>query len=103
MQHVMVRYKVKPERVAENEALVHAVCEAFEQSPPDDLCSYATFKLEDGVTFVHVAVIRGDGNPLADVPAFQRFRRDLDERCDERLVRTPFSVVGSFRWLDAGG
>ena len=34
MRQVMVRYKVKPDRVAENEALVRAVYEELDASRP---------------------------------------------------------------------
>jgi hypothetical protein len=44
-----------------------------------------TFKLDDGVSFVHFAVIdTADGsNPLVSLPAFERFQTDLAERCVE--------------------
>ena len=53
MRRVMVRYKVKPERAAENEALVRAVYDELQRTAPDGL-RYATFALEDGVSFVHL-------------------------------------------------
>ena len=54
----MVRYKVKPDQAARNEELVRAVYEELEQTRPDGL-SYATFKLDDGVSFMHLAAIDG--------------------------------------------
>ena len=45
MRQVMVRYKVKPERVEENEELVRAVYDEFRQAEPADM-RYATFKLD---------------------------------------------------------
>ena len=36
---------------------------------PDGL-RYASFRLDDGVSFVHVAVLDADHNPLSDSPAF---------------------------------
>ena len=66
MSEVVVRYKVKPERVDENERLIERVYAELAESDPGGL-RYATFRLEDGVSFVHVASIDGeDGrNPLA--------------------------------------
>ena len=52
MRQVMVRYRVKPERVAENEQLVRAVYDELKDVDPDRF-QYATFRLDDGVTFVH--------------------------------------------------
>ena len=56
MRQVMVRYKVKPELAQENERLVRAVYDELEHSAPAGL-RYTTFKLEDGVSFVHLASI----------------------------------------------
>jgi hypothetical protein len=97
MKHVIVRYKVKPDRVAENEELVRAVYEELERTKPDGL-RYATFRLDDGVSFVHVASVdTEDGrSPLSDVPAFRRFVEHVDERCDEPPLATPMHAIGSF-------
>lgn len=98
MRQVMVRYKVKPERVEENEALVRAVYEELAGSQPAGL-RYATYRLEDGVTFVHVASHEtADGrSPLTDVEAFKRFQQDLRDRVEEGPVVTELSQVGSYR------
>ena len=74
MRRIMVRYKVKPDRAAENEELVRAVYEELQRTQPAGL-HYATFALEDGVSFVHLSSIdTEDGrNPLSDVEAFARF------------------------------
>ncbi len=97
MRQVMVRYTVKPERVAENEELVRAVYEELAQVAPDGL-HYATFRLEDGVSFMHVAVTEADRNPLSDLEAFQRFQAGIADRCDEAPVVTALSEIGSFRF-----
>ena len=54
MERVMVTYKVKPDRVAENEEFVKAVYEELHQINDPDI-HYATFRLDDGQTFVHIA------------------------------------------------
>lgn len=51
MEQVIVRYKVKPERVEENEELVRAVYAELDEKGPRTF-HYATFKLADGVSFV---------------------------------------------------
>jgi hypothetical protein len=65
MRQVMVRYKVKPDRAAENKELVRAVYAELARRRPAGL-RYATFGLEDGVSFVHLASLDTDeaGNPL---------------------------------------
>jgi quinol monooxygenase YgiN len=101
MTHVIVRYKVKPERAAENEELVRAVYAELQQTKPTGL-RYATFVLDDGVSFVHLAAHdRADGgNPLSEVQAFQRFQENIADRCEERPVVTPLREIGSYRLFD---
>ena len=99
MKTVMVRYKVKPERVAENEGLVRAVYDELARTEPDGL-HYATFRLDDGVSFVHVAAHAPGANPLNDVEAFRRFTDDIGSRCDEPPVVSEVTEIGSFRFFE---
>jgi hypothetical protein len=101
MRQVIVRYKVKPELAQENERLVRAVYDELEGSAPAGL-RYATFKLEDGVSFVHLASIETDDghNPLREVDAFKRFQANAGERQDEPAVTTELSEIGSYRLFD---
>jgi hypothetical protein len=95
MRQVMVRYKVKPDRAAENEELVRAVYDELERAEPAGL-RYATFKLDDGVTFVHLAATDDGHSPLQELRAFQRFLERLGERCEEAPVVTDLHAIGSF-------
>jgi len=97
MGDVVVRYKVKPERVEENEGLVRRVYAELAEAAPAGL-RYATFQLADGVSFVHIASIdTPDGsNPLSAIPAFSEFVRDIAERCDEPPVAQDSQLVGSY-------
>jgi hypothetical protein len=96
MRQVVVRYKVKPDRVAENEELVRAVYEELRRVEPAGL-HYATFRLEDGVSFMHVSSFDGEGNPLTELEAFARFQHDIRERCDEPPAVTSLHEIGSYR------
>ncbi|MEA2135909.1 MAG: hypothetical protein QOC68_3818 [Solirubrobacteraceae bacterium] len=97
MRQVMVRYKVKPDRVEENEALVRAVYDELARVAPEGL-RYATFRLEDGVSFVHLAIQTEDGQtPLAKLDAFQRFQENVRDRCDEPPAVTDLHTIGSYR------
>jgi hypothetical protein len=91
----MVRYRVRPDRVAENVALVEAVYAALSGIAPDGF-HYATYRGDDGVTFVHLATFDVEF-PLAEVPAFRAFRDGLDDRCEEPPVRLELSEVGAYR------
>lgn len=95
MRRVLVRYRVKPEQVEANEALVNAVYAELHGHAPDGF-RYATFKLADGVTFVHVALYEGE-SPLVSLAAFRAFQDGIEDRCDEPPVVTEMSPVGSYR------
>jgi hypothetical protein len=96
MKRVMVQYTVKPDRAAENEELVRAVYDELLRARPDRL-RYATFRLPDGVSFLHIAETEGGQDPLSTVDAFQRFRAGIADRCEEAPVATELRVIGSFR------
>ena len=103
MSVVMVRYRVHPERAAENEALVRAVYEQLRREQPDGL-RYAAFVEEDGVSFTHTlfAERAEAAAALPRLEAFRRFRAGLDERCAEAPVVTRLGEVGSFGFDSAG-
>jgi hypothetical protein len=100
----MVRYTVRPEQAEANAALVREVYDELDRTRPDGL-RYATFRLDDGVSFVHVASVETeDGhNPLSGVGAFQRFTETIGERSVERPVTVVLNEVGSYRFLDGAG
>ena len=97
MRRVMVRYKVKPDHVAENEQLVRNVYDELARVKPEGF-HYGTFKLEDGLSFVHMATQEGDENPLAAIASFERFQENIRDRCDEPPVVTTLEEIGSFRF-----
>jgi hypothetical protein len=92
----MVRYKLHPDRVAENERLVKAVYEQLNREKPDGL-QYATFQLPDGVSFMHL-VFETDqpGRILGEVAAFKAFAAEVEGRCEEPPVATELTVVGAY-------
>jgi hypothetical protein len=97
MKQMMVRYKVKADRVAENERYITSVFEQLKREKPSGL-RYASFKLGDGVSFVHiVSVETPDGsNPLNELSAFKAFTADIRDRCDEPPVGVDLNEVGSY-------
>jgi len=96
MGSTMVRYKVRPDRADENVALVQAVYEELGRKRPEGL-RYATFRLPDGVSFMHI-VIESDqpGRVLGEIAAFKAFSSDIESRCDEPPVATEITLVGSY-------
>jgi hypothetical protein len=104
MRRVMVKYKVKPDRAAENERYIQAVFAQLERDRPAGL-RYASFKLDDGLGFVHIASIEAaDGdNPLLALDAFKEFAAQIKDRCDEPPVTTTLNEIGSYRFFAGEG
>lgn len=106
MKTTLVRYKVKADRAEENKQFIRDVFRELEESKPDDL-RYVSFNLEDGLSFVHIAVVEtADGsNPLPQTESFRKFVSDIKDRCDEPPVATAAEIVGSYRlfWQRAMG
>ena len=98
MPNVVVRYKTKPERADENQRLVEKVFAELDEMGAIGF-AYASFRLEDGVSFVHVVIEEeGEGSvSLADVPAFKQFTAGIADRCDEQPVAMSATVVGAHR------
>lgn len=97
MDTTVVRYKTKPERADENQALVEAVFAELTQNAPEGL-TYASYRLADGVSFVHVASMQttnGD-NPLAATAAFKTFLQNIAERCVDAPIAVDAKVIGAY-------
>ena len=100
MNRVMVRYKVKPGKGEENERLIQNVFEELRRSAPAGL-RYASFKLDDGLSFPHNASIETDdgNNPLSDSVAFKAFQSEIGDRCDEPPVAVDLNTIGAYRFF----
>ena len=88
---VIVRYLARTSEAAEeNQALVENVFAQLAAERPDDL-QYATFRLDDGRTFVHLAIHEGDGNALDGLESFHEFTRGSRHRVtgSPRSLRLP--------------
>ena len=94
----VVRYTTKPESADENERLVRRVFAELAGARPEGL-RYAVFRLEDGASFVHVAVLDGEVNPLATSPAFRDFQAGINERCLDGPAPSDASVIGNYGLL----
>jgi hypothetical protein len=100
IKRVMVRYKVKAGSVGENENYIRKVFEQLKRDQPAGL-RYASFKLDDGVSFVHIVSHEAaDGsNPLGELPAFKTFTADIDERCEEPPIVANLNEIGSYKFF----
>jgi hypothetical protein len=96
MRHVMVRYKLRAECVEENTRLVETVFEALARSAPPGL-TYATYKLDDGVSFMHVATVANpENNPLQALAEFKAFTAGVNDRCEIPPTTTVLTRIGSY-------
>jgi quinol monooxygenase YgiN len=91
---VMIRCKVRPDGVEAGLELLQELYEEMRSVQPKGL-RYATFQLDDKVTFVSFAEMDGP-EVLQQMEAFQRLRATPDERFDEPPVLTMLHEVGSY-------
>ena len=95
---VMVRYRTTPEAAEENQRLVEAVYRELNADDPGGL-HYATFRLADGVTFVHVAAYDGEDNPLQRSAAFKEFQQDFASRAADAPEFSDVTLVGEYGFV----
>lgn len=99
MNTVVVRYRPLEDQADHNQALVEAVFAELASTDPGGL-SYATLRLADG-SFVHIAQIEEEHNPLSENQAFAEFQAGIRDRCLEGEGPMPLdaTLVGSYRFL----
>jgi hypothetical protein len=100
MRTIMVRYKTSEATADANAASVRAVYDQLRERKLEGI-RYATYRLPDGCTFVHIAThdfTPGD-NPLTNLPAFKDFQAKLKERAVEPPVTTELSPVDAYDGL----
>ncbi|NEA35637.1 hypothetical protein [Streptomyces sp. SID13031] len=91
MSAAVIRYQTKPEAADENQRLIEKVFAELATAAPPGL-TYSSFRLADGVTFVHVF----DGEGVTDLAAFQEFQRTLPDRLAVAPVLEDATRVGSY-------
>ena len=74
--------------------MVEAVFAELAETKPEGL-RYGTIRLDDGVTFIHIARMDGD-NPLNESQAFKAFTDNIAERCDEPPAPATGTVIGNY-------
>src|SRR5438105_4125180 len=98
MQRVtLVRYRAKPERAAENEALSRAVFEELRAKMPENM-AYALFR--DGLEFVHLFVNleADDSSALTELSSFKAYSQDTAGRFEAppEVTRLSLNLVESY-------
>ena len=96
MKTIMVKYRTSEAQADTNEALVRAVFDELQSVAPKGI-RYASFRLPDKVTFIHVATVESTSdNPLVALTSFKAFQAQIKERCVEQPVVTELSPVGVY-------
>jgi hypothetical protein len=95
---VVVKYQVKEDAADANQHLVEQVFKQLNAEDPGGM-RYATLRLADGVTFVHIALIEGDDDPLSRSSAFRQFQEGLGDRVTDGPGRSAATLVGAYRFL----
>jgi hypothetical protein len=97
MKHTIVRYKVRPDRIDENQRLVRAVFSELAQASTEGL-HYAAIADGEG-NFFHIVRAEDGTESPTDLASFERFRSGIGERCLVLPESSEFTIVGNFRML----
>jgi hypothetical protein len=100
---VIVRYTTRADRADENQRLIEQVFAELNRVDPGGV-RYASFRLADGVSFLHVATTEtADGsNPLLEIKAFGEFTKDIAARCEEPPLPQDATIVGAYGFPSSG-
>ncbi len=98
MYQRLIRYRTKPDQADANAKLVEAVYAELYRTRPEGL-SYATFRLADGATFIHIVQVLNEPNPLLTMQAFGEFQAGIAGRVDQPPVQEDLTEIGSYRFF----
>jgi hypothetical protein len=92
-----VRYTVKPEQIAENEALSRAVFRDMRGRAPQDV-TYALFKKDADFVHLFVNLRADDSEAVTGLPSFKVYSRDVAARCAGPIeqIRLGLQLVDSY-------
>jgi quinol monooxygenase YgiN len=97
MSQTIVTYTVKPGREDENAALVRAVFKELAETRPAGF-RYAVFRGTESGEFLHLYTDEGAASGrLQQLPAFQAFVAEAENRHQHPAVFTQFELVGAYR------
>lgn len=94
-KRMMVLYKVKPDRVTDNEAQIANVFAELERERLPGV-EYAAFKLADGVSFLHVSTEHPGARSLLELASFQGFLGGFWDRCAEPAMPVGLTLLGAY-------
>ena len=95
MSRVIIHYKVRPEEVGENVALLRSFFGELETVRPRGLV-YEACLLEDGVTFVHLVDSATGAGPFGDLASYRRYRDTVAARCEDPPEMIGMEEIGTY-------
>src|SRR5690349_21101566 len=95
MPQRLIRYRVKPDKVEENQRLVEGVFRELHAKAPAQV-RYLVLRLSDG-TFCHL--VDDSTRTVASLDAFAAFQRGGAERRLDEPLQLEATVVGNYRML----
>lgn len=95
MPQKLIRYRVKPEKIEENQRLIEDVFRELHAKSPKD-ARYLVLKLSDG-TFCHL--FEDSAKAIPSLNAFAAFRRGGEDRRLEEPQVLEATIVGNYRML----
>ena len=97
MSATIVSYTVKSGREEENAELVRAVFEELAAAKPGGF-GYAVFQAGDSGEFIHLYTDEGaPSGTLQQLPSFQAFVADAEDRHDQPAAFKQFELIGAYR------
>ena len=93
----IIRYKLKADRVAENEQRIKAVFRQVHERQPAGT-HYTVYKLADGVRFVHIVSYETEEahQALITLPAFRDFQGQDKDRFEEPPIPSDAEEIGAY-------
>lgn len=100
MDGILMRYTIRATELQRHLELLRAAFAELESALPEGL-EWVSYQVEGTAEFVEIAVGPDLPGPLPGLPAFQRYRVGLDERCEER-VTAELCEVETYAGPDSG-
>jgi hypothetical protein len=91
----LIRYRVKPEKIEENQHLIEGVFRELHARSPNGV-RYLVLKLNDG-TFCHL--FEDSTKTIPTLDAFAAFRRGGEDRRFDEPQQFEATIVGNYRML----
>jgi hypothetical protein len=96
MDVMMIRARLKADRVSDSEAAAEKMFSAINAAQPGGV-KYASMRLADGVSAVAFLALEDPAdNPLQAIPEFHEFQEQRPEWFAEPPIVEPLTVVGSY-------